>query len=214
DRKPAMTLTDEDPTPPETVLVTGFPSFTAARMVKKVLAADAGARVTMLTREKFAEAAKALAAGLADAERDRLRILVGDVSDMDLGLAGGEVKQLAAEVTTIHHLAGVYYLGVPREQAERVNVHGTQNVLELAGECRRLRRLCHWSTAAVAGKRRGVILEEELDEGQGFRNFYEETKHEAERLARAAARRPPVTLFRPGLLGGDPRTRAIPRLHP
>ncbi|HKA88270.1 MAG TPA: SDR family oxidoreductase [Haliangiales bacterium] len=206
-----MTLTDEDPTPPETVLVTGFPSFTAARMVKKVLAADAGARVTMLTREKFAEAAKALAAGLADAERDRLRILVGDVSDMDLGLAGGEVKQLAAEVTTIHHLAGVYYLGVPREQAERVNVHGTQNVLELAGECRRLRRLCHWSTAAVAGKRRGVILEEELDEGQGFRNFYEETKHEAERLARAAARRLPVTIFRPGVMVGDSRTGEIDR---
>jgi nucleoside-diphosphate-sugar epimerase len=63
----------------------------------------------------------------------------------------------------------------------------------------------------VSGKRKGVILEEELEGGQGFRNFYEETKHAGEKLARAAARRLPVTIFRPGVMVGDSRTGEIDR---
>jgi thioester reductase-like protein len=200
-----------DPIPPETVLVTGFPAFTATRFIKKILATDPQARLYLLARDKFAGAARELADSLPADQRERLRIIIGDVSDMDLGLAGSEVKGLAAEVTTIYHLAGIYYLGVPREVAERVNIQGTSNVVELAGDCRRLRRLCHWSTVAVSGKRRGVVLEEELDEGQGYRNFYEETKLEAEKIARAASRRMPVTIFRPGVIVGDSQTGEIDR---
>src|SRR5262249_18746385 len=72
--------------------------------------------------------------------------------------------------------------------------------------------LVHWSTAAVSGKRKGVILEEELDEGQSFRNVYEATKFEAEKLARSAARRMPVTVLRPGIIVGDSSTGEIGRL--
>jgi thioester reductase-like protein len=76
-------------------------------------------------------------------------------------------------------------------------------VIDLASDAKKLRRLCHWSTAAVSGKRKGVILEEELDEGQSFHNFWETTKFEAEKLARAAQRRLPITILRPGLIVGD-----------
>jgi thioester reductase-like protein len=207
DEAPEVTL--DEPAPPEAVLVTGFPSFTAARFIRKILAADDEARVFVLSREKFAHAAEELLAALPASQARRARVIVGDVCDMDLGLAGSEVRELAAEVTTIHHLAGIYYLGVERAVAERVNVEGTRGVIEFAGDCRRLRRLCHWSTATVSGRRKGVVLEEELDEGQGFRNFYEETKFEAERLARSAARRLPVTIFRPGVIVGDSRTGEI-----
>jgi thioester reductase-like protein len=201
-----------DPTPPETVLVTGYPSFTAARFVKKLLAEDPETRVFVLAREKFAEKAGAMLGELAESQQRRARVIVGDVCDMDLGLAGSEYKQLAEEVTTIQHIAGIYYLGVDRKMAERVNVEGTRGVVELAGECRKLRRLCHWSTASVAGKRKGVILEEELESGQTFHNFYEETKYEAEKLVRHAARRLPVTIFRPGIIVGDSRTGEIDKL--
>jgi thioester reductase-like protein len=187
------------------VQVTGWPTYTAARLMAKILAADSETRLVVLAREKFARGAEEMVAGHAG----RARVVVGDVCDMDLGLAGSEVRALAAEVTSIHHLAGVYYLGVEREAAQRVNVDGTRGVIELAGECTKLRRLSHWSTASVSGRRRGVILEEELDEGQSFRNFYEETKFEAEKLARAAARRLPVTIFRPGVIVGDSRTGEI-----
>ena len=204
-------MTLDEPAPPETVLVTGWPAYTAARLVRKILASDESARVVVLSREKFAGAAEELLAGLPPAQGRRGRVLVGDVCDMDLGLSGREVRELAAEVTSIHHLAGIYYLGVERATAQRVNVDGTRGVLELAGECSRLRRLTHWSTASVSGRRRGVILEEELDEGQSFHNVWEETKFEAEKLARAAARRLPVTVLRPGVIVGDSRSGEIDR---
>jgi thioester reductase-like protein len=205
-------MIDEETAPPETVLVTGYPSFTAIRTARKILDADGSATVILLAREKFARAAEEMLAALPEAEQRRARIVVGDVCDMDLGLAGGEYRELADAVTTIHHTAGIYYMGVERAVAERVNIDGTRGVIELAGECRRLRRLIHWSTAAVSGKRKGVILEEELDEGQSFRNFYEETKFEAEKLARHAARRMPVTVLRPGIIVGDSTTGEIDKL--
>ncbi len=204
-------IIDEDAAPAETVLVTGYPSFTATRMARKILAAEPETKLILLAREKFARAGAELLEALPEAQRRRARVVVGDVCDMDLGLAGGEYRGLADEVTAIHHIAGIYYMGVERAAAERVNVDGTRGIIELAGECRRLRRLIHWSTASVSGKRKGVILEEELDEGQSFRNFYEETKFEAEKLARHAARRMPVTVVRPGVIVGDSGTGEIDR---
>jgi thioester reductase-like protein len=198
-----------DPRPEETVLVTGFPAFTARRLVKKILTSDERARVMVLCRDKFAAAAEEHLAELDAPARARARILIGDVCDMDLGLSGAEVKDLAERVTTIQHLAGIYHHGVDARQAERVNVDGTRAILELAGECSRLRRLCHWSTAYVSGRRKGVVLEEELDEGQGFRNHFEATKFQAEKLARAAQRKLPITIFRPGTIVGDSKTGEI-----
>jgi thioester reductase-like protein len=199
------TTPEGDPTPDESVLVTGFPSFTATRLARKLVAEDERAKVFLLAREKFARQAEELARSLGG----RVQVVVGDVCDMDLGLSGPEYKALAAELTTIHHLAGIYYLGVERQVAQRVNVDGTRGVIELAGECRKLRRLCHWSTASVSGKRKGVVMEEELDEGQAFSNFYEETKFEAEKLARAAQRKLPVTIFRPGVIVGDSKSGEV-----
>lgn len=208
---PAEAHEGEDPRPRESVLVTGFPSFTASRLIHKIVAADPDAEVFVLAREKFSRAANDLVNAWPDSQRRRVQVIVGDVCDMDLGLAGGEVKALAERVTTIHHLAGIYYLGVDRALAQRVNVEGTRGILEFAGECRKLRRLCHWSSAFVSGTRKGIVLEEELDEGQRFRNFYEETKFEAEKLARMAQRRLPVTIFRPAAIVGDSVTGEIDR---
>src|SRR6202012_1406752 len=67
-------------------------------------------------------------------------------------------------------------------------------------------------TAQVSGQRSGVILEEELDTGQRFRNFYEETKFRAERMVRDAGRRLPVTVLRPGIIVGDSRTGEIDKV--
>lgn len=191
----------------ERVLVTGFPAFTARRMIARILVGDRDAHVRVLTRPKFAaEAAEFLRTVPGG---DRAEIVTGDVCDMALGLASAEYQALTAEVTTIHHLAGIYYQGVDAKTARRVNVTGTHGVLDFARDCGRLRRLVHWSTVQVSGKRRGVILEEELAEDQGFHNVYEETKHDAEALAREAMRHLPVTIVRPGMIVGDSKTGEI-----
>src|SRR5438128_1662292 len=129
-------------------LITGFPAFTAKRLTKKVMEADPKERSYLLVRPKFRAAADEFLDEIG--ARKRVSLLEGDVCDMDLGLSGGEYKELAGEVTAIHHLAAIYYHGVKRDVAERVNVDGTRAVLELAGECARLRRLCHYSTAQVS----------------------------------------------------------------
>ena len=45
---------------------------------------------------------------------------------MDLGLSSVEYRALSRELTWIHHLAGIYFMGVDRETARRVNVGGTR----------------------------------------------------------------------------------------
>jgi nucleoside-diphosphate-sugar epimerase len=191
----------------EVTLVTGFPAYTAVRMIRRIAEAEPKTRLLLLAREKFRRAAEELARDLP--EPQRVEVLVGDVCDMDLGLSGAEYRALTACVTTIHHLASIYYLGVPRELTQRVNIDGTRGMLDFAVDCTRLKRFCHYSTAQVSGKRVGVILEEELDEGQRFRNVYEETKFESERLVQSAARRLPTTVFRPGVIVGDSKTGEI-----
>jgi thioester reductase-like protein len=203
--------TDEElePTPDETVLLTGFPAFTARRFAARVLQSDAKAHIYLLCRDKFGDQAREFIGALPASQRKRIEPIFGDVCDMDLGLAGTEYQELAAKVTTVHHLAGIYYHGVDRNTARRVNIEGTRGALDFAGEAKNLRRFCHWSTATVSGKRRGVVMEDELDMNQGFHNFYEETKFEAERLARGAMRRLPITIFRPGIIVGDSKTGEI-----
>jgi thioester reductase-like protein len=193
---------------PDVTLVTGFPAFTARRMARKVVESDRRGRVYLLARPKFRADAEEFVRSLSDGS-GRATVLEGDVCDMDLGLAGSEYRELAGEVTAIHHLASIYYLGVKREVAERVNVAGTRAILDLARECKRLRRLCHFSTAQVSGARSGVILEEELDCGQRFRNVYEETKFRAERLMAEAAAKLPITILRPGVIVGDSKSGEI-----
>src|SRR5262249_46558403 len=197
------------PSGPDVSLGTGFPNFTARRLIERLLARTADDRVYLLVRDKFKKDAVAFQALLPPSSRSRLSIIEGDVADMDLGLPGPDYKALAAEITAIHHTAAVYYLGAKRELVERVNVDGTRTMLELAADCAHLRRFVHWSTAQVSGARSGVILEEELDCGQRFRNIYEETKFRAERMVRDAARRLPITILRPGIIVGDSQTGEI-----
>lgn len=212
---PAFTDADSEPhpaRPAERVLVTGFPAFTARRMTRTILGRDRAATVHLLVLPRFLDDAGRFVEELPAADRSRVRLVTGDVCAMDLGLATAEYHALAAELTTIHHLAGTYYWGVDEETARRINVGGTRGIVELAADCRRLRRLVHWSTVQVSGKRHGVVMEDELDEGQRFHNHYEATKHAAERVAREAMRRMPVTVVRPGIIVGDSKTGEIDKL--
>jgi nucleoside-diphosphate-sugar epimerase len=116
-------------------------------------------------------------------------------------------------VTTIHHCAAVTYLNVDRDVAERVNVDGTREVLELSEAAVRLERLVHWSTALVSGSRRGFVLESELEESGSFRNAIKETRFRAERIVRDAMRNVPTTILRPSMIVGDSKTGEVDRFE-
>src|SRR5438128_4720568 len=152
----------------------------------------------------MAERARQVAASLLGG--DRVEVLVGDIAVRRLGLPDGDWERLQAETTAAFHLAAIYNLAVPLEVAQRVNVDGTGNVLELCAGCEGLERLNYVSTAYVAGTRSGVVYEHELSLGQGFKNHYESTKFQAELWVRQELDRVPTTIYRPAIVVGDSRT--------
>ena len=197
--------------PADTTLVTGFPSYTAKRMIKKLLECDTREYVYALVQDRYSADADELKAQLDEEQSKRLAILVGDVSSMDLGLSGKEYRSLVADLTNIHHMAAHLHMGASAETIKQVNVGGTRGVLELALECQRLRRFNFWSSVHVSGDRSGVIMEDELECGQRFLNQYEQSKYAAEKIVRSMSRRVPSTVFRPGVIVGDSTTGEIDR---
>lgn len=202
---------------PGTYFVTGYPGFIGKKLVEHLADQDPGSRIFLLVQPKFIQDAhrdveriRAAAAQKTQAV-PRFEILAGDIVDMHLGLSGEEYQRLREAVTDVFHLAAASHLGMPKQIAWRVNVEGTRNVLELAGDCPGLRRFNHMSTCFVSGDRVGVIAEDELDCGQGFRNAYEETKFQAEKLVQRAASGLPITVYRPASVVGDSRTGEIDR---
>lgn len=193
-----------------TALITGYPAFTARRMLAKLIAAEPETKLFVLARDKFAAEAERFLA--MHGARDRAEVLVGDVCDMDLGLSSLEYRALCKDLTWLHHLAGIYFMGVDEKTMRRVNVGGTRNVLDLARDSSRLERVVHWSTVTVSGNRGGTVYEEDLEAGQKFHNGYERTKYDSERLVRGAMRHLPITILRPSIIVGDSQTGEIDRL--
>jgi thioester reductase-like protein len=184
-------------------LVTGFPGFIGRRLVARLLEEDPELRVAALVEPRMADAARATAAEIG---AERIEIVEGDIAERRLGLADAAWERLVAEVTSAFHLAAIYNLAVPLELAQRVNVDGTGNVLELCAACERLGRLNYVSTAYVAGVRQGVVYEHELSLGQAFKNHYESTKFQAEVWVRDAMDDVPTTVYRPAIVVGDSGT--------
>lgn len=194
-----------------TYFVTGFPGFIGKRLVPALLARSPDARCYLLVHPRTEEDASAELEKLAPRARERVTVLLGDVVDMHLGLSSSEYRTLTEEVTDVFHLAALYRLRADARSMEAVNVEGTRNMLELASDVVNLNRFNFMSTSVVSGDRVGVIEEDELDEGQGFRSEYERTKFQAELLVRQAAESLPVSIYRPATVVGDSRTGAIDR---
>jgi thioester reductase-like protein len=184
-----------------TILFTGFPGFIGARLIPLLLDQDPEATVVALVEPRMVEKAQSVAAELGTGER--LRIQPGDITAPLLGLDEARYRGLAADTVAVHHLAAVYDLAVPLAIAERVNVEGTQNIIDFCRACDRLERHNYVSTAYVAGLRGGTVREADLWAGQAFKNHYESTKFAAEILVRASMDEIPTTIYRPGIVVGD-----------
>src|SRR2546423_45034 len=191
----------------ETIFVTGFPGFLATRLVKR-LAAE-GARFILLTQSWFlATALETVQAIVREtgADASNFHIVEGDITKPDLGMTPAELGRARRETETLFHLAAIYDLAVPCEIASLVNVEGTLNINEFAKTVENLRRYHYVSTCYVAGKRQGLIREDELHHEAGFRNHYEETKYLAELQVEALKAELPITIHRPTVVCGDSKT--------
>lgn len=182
------------------VLITGFPRLLARGLVRRSHVLDPGRPVRLLIDAADLQAAEHFAAGLDHP----IEILVGRHGAVDLGLAGETVCRLIDEVEIIFHTALTRH-GQQARMA-RADVAGLANLLGLAGDMKRLRRIAIFSSAFVSGNRRGVIYEENLDAGQRFNSPFERSMFAAEQLARANMPRLPITVLRPSALIGHSRT--------
>jgi thioester reductase-like protein len=195
----------------EALLVTGYPSFRARKMVEHLVAAEPSSRLYLIVRDKFAKDASAALEQMSKLDRDRIALISGDAAAMDLGLSGKEYRELASRVERIHHLAQVTYPGADRKMAESVNIGAMREIIELGRVCEKLRSIVVHSSAMVSGNRTGLVLEDELAAGQSFRTPVEETLARAERFARSHMTELPIVVVRPTQIVGDSRTGEVDR---
>ena len=181
-----------------TVFFTGFPGFLGSELLPRILGRTGGTALC-LVQPKFRTLAEERARRLG--LEGRIRLVEGDLT--------APLDHIdASDVREIWHLAAVYDLGVPREVGMRVNVTGTERVLDLAERVPGLERLHYVSTCYVSGRYDGVFTENDLEKGQPFNNFYEETKYLAEVEVRRRMSRIPSTVYRPSVVVGDSATGA------
>lgn len=191
----------------ETIFITGFPGFIAGRLVHRF--AREGARFILLVQSTLMSRARADIETIAHgtgASEDQFSIIEGDITQLNCGMSDTDAARARAETQTLFHLAAIYDLAVARELAQLVNVQGTERVNEFAKSIPNLKRYHYVSTCYVAGRRRGLIGEHELQHDVGFRNHYEESKYMAELSVDALKSQLPVTIYRPAVVVGDSRT--------
>ena len=191
------------------ILFTGFPGFIGRRLVEKLLPVWPDAEWYLLVLPAVMQQAEDEVADIVvrfpDAA-DKLHIVPGDISLPQFGLKDETAAKLKKKISHAFHLAAVYHLSVPKKVAYKVNVDGTVHVLDFLEECPHFRRFEYVSTCFVSGKRVGLVREEELEMGQGFKNFYEETKFRAEVEVRKRMSKIPTIIIRPGIVLGDSAT--------
>ncbi len=197
----------------EVVLVTGFPTFRAKKMLEHLVAVEPKALVYATVRQKFEKEAKAALDALPKSQRERVVPIAGDAAAMDLGLSGKEYRELASQIDRIHHVAQFTYPAASREQAEYANVGGTREIIELGRMSRDLVSIVIHSSALVSGDRVGLVREAELANGQHFRTPVEETLARAERLVRSALPELPIVVLRPTMIIGDSQSGEVDRFN-
>lgn len=185
---------------------TGFPGFICSRLVREVLNKEQGnVHISVLSLWEMEAAAKdeiRKICGETGAGRECFSIITGDITRAGLGIGQQDLAFLRESITHLFHLAAIYDLAVPEDIAYKVNVEGTRHVTEFAGTLEMLERYVYFSTAYVAGKRDGLLMEDELTEPPGFKNHYEETKYLAEVIVEKAKGEIPITILRPGIVKG------------
>jgi nucleoside-diphosphate-sugar epimerase len=198
------------------LLLTGATGIVGCEIVRALLRSADPPAILLLLRGSDAEVAAKrrwlLNWSDAPAEHaDLLRCIRGDMRREGLGLNESD-RSAASSVTRILHAGAVTGFDQTREIARLNNVVGTKNVIEHARHCPQIERIGIVSTVFVAGRRVGVIREDELDLNVDFNNEYERSKAHAEHDALLAMRDLPLDIYRLSIVVGRRSDGYISRL--
>ncbi len=212
ERQPALATTAAGGAPgPGGVLLTGATGFIGMQLLARYLERTNRRVYTLVrgadNREVQARMQQTLARlyGSDHPYSDLVVALRGDITEPGLGLGriGDSLSERVCDI--VHGAASVSFsLGLPASR--RINVVGTREVLAFADRCQMrgdLRRMSYVSTAFVSGEHGGCFSEDDLDVDQRFRNPYEASKFEAERMVGRSRSHLPVTILRPSIVVGE-----------
>ena len=184
-------------------IITGFPSLLTREFVRDAVSRPGGGTIVVLATPAQGGAARDFVDRLSPTASRQVQVIEGQLTDLDWGLSGPEIRQLVTHTTHIIHPGGV---DVGGRSVEEHHVRRFRGLLALATDMPKLRRVCLLSTAFVSGDRSGLIGEEDLDVGQRLRTPFERSMFELEQVARATMPRVPITVLRPSAIVGNSQT--------
>jgi len=209
------------------LLITGGHGFVGRYAVRELLRRCPDAELTLLVRPRGDEAASARvrralsSVGVGDAA---VRIEEGNLGEPRMGLDRRRYEALAGRIDRVLHAAANVRFDQDLEGARRANLASTARILRF-GVRAGIERLDHVSTCFVAGRRQDRVLETDLLHDRGFRNPYEESKYDTERLLREPRSMRelqgdpledlpyPVTVLRPSMVVGESTTGRTASFH-
>ncbi|MEA5594222.1 NAD-dependent epimerase/dehydratase family protein [Rivularia sp. UHCC 0363] len=170
-------------------LVTGANGFTGSHLVKALQ--QRGDTVVGFVRKS---------SNLSRLKDTGIQLVTGDISDRHA------LRQAMQDVDTVFHTAAFVELGlVNAAKMERVNVEGTQAVLEVAKEMQ-ISKMVYCSTIGIYGDTKGQVVNETFERTQeNFSSAYDSTKYEAQQLVDnyAVIGFPVVSVMPSGIFGAD-----------
>ncbi|MEM7782127.1 MAG: SDR family oxidoreductase [Planctomycetota bacterium] len=207
------------PTHKQYILLTGVTGLVGRYLLRNLLLR--GCRVAVLVRPSKKMKARERVEQILQFWESQLGkrlprpvILSGDICEPNLGLANKQVQWCHDFVDQVIHNAAVlrFHSASENEDPWRTNVGGTKNVLEFSKLCG-IRDFHYVSTAYVCGKREETFHESDFDCQQEFRNDYEVSKFQAEKLVRDADFFETTTIYRPAVIVGDSETGYTSTYH-
>jgi thioester reductase-like protein len=191
-----------------TYLVTGATGFIGRFLVERLLQRDGDVHV--LVRSASVHKLDALAPTWGPDAKDRIKPVIGDLSQPHLGISDAWIAEHAGRIEHVFHLAAVYDMEADEESNRVANVGGTREAVKVANALG-AGRLHHTSSVAVAGLYKGTFTEDMFDEGQPLDHPYHATKFESERIVREESA-VPWRVYRPAIVLGHSKTGEMDKL--
>ncbi len=142
----------------------------------------------------------------------RIIPVIGDLSQLKLGLTDNEFENLASKIDIIYHSGALLNFVYPYGALKPVNVLGTQEILRLASRTKikpvhYISSISAFESSTYANQ---VVTESDpLVHHEGIYMGYSQSKWVAEKLVMAARDRGlPICIYRPPLISGNSQTGA------
>ena len=193
------------------IFVTGSTGLLGQKFMTAVFSNTKVSKAYLLVRD--VDRAKSLLKQVMRNHHDKIEFLLGDISKKNFGLVNGDLKKLK-NIETFYHLAALVHLGTSdrvKEKLANINHKGTKHSLELIDRMPNLEHFVFVSTAYSAGVYGKKIPETWLENPKSFRNHYEESKFNCERLIKEKLSTSDIhySIVRPSILLDTPDNPAV-----